>query len=307
MPEIVCYLPTYSPETEADTAFPRPITRATDQEIASRIDSDKGRKKPWMYLDSIDSILNHRPDIKLVVGDGRSSESIREVMKKHHRESRLEHLEMQWTGGDVPGSYDLELYPEKMSQWIIFNDIFKKYCDEGTKYFIYSSSDVIWQNDWVSEAIKEFEKNPRLQILFPCVKNGDPNLPCQIADGPRDIDSFKAPYQEAAKAPVLNAYVMMFRMDFLRAYAGYPTVFRNCFTESFLSFMCDAVGGEMRIAPRCWAFHYGEGDMWTTPGSAYFYTEEKMIFQDIMNRVQMHRAMNIANVDFYKKILYKKE
>lgn len=290
MSKIVCYVPTYSPFTEADKINSRPFNRLTDNQIADRIVSDSGRAKPWMYFDSIDSILNTRPDVNLVVADGRSTDSIRELMSQHHKDS---------------GGYNLLLYPEKMSQWVIFNDIIKQYVTDETEYFIYSSSDVIWQMDWIAEAIKEFEKNPKLQILFPCVNNGDPNLPCQIAYGPRDLDPISPPYQHEARAPCLNAYAMIFRMDFLRTYGGYPTFFRNCFSESFLSYMCDAMGGEMRLMPRGWVFHYGTGDTWNENGSFYYYNEEKMIFQDVINRVLMHKAMNRMTVDFLKKTLYK--
>ncbi len=69
--------------------------------------------------------------------------------------------------------------------------------------------------------------------------------------------------------------------------------------------MCEAMGGQMRIMPRGHVFHYGEGDKWTTPGSAYYYTEEKLIFQDIMNNVLMHKAMGTMTVDYLKKTLYK--
>ncbi len=291
MSEIICYVPLYSPDSEADKNWARPYPRATPQEIDSRIDSDKGRRKPAMYMDVIDSVLNTRSDIKLVVADGRSTDSIRAEMQKHHLASAA--------------AYDLMLYPEKMSQWAIFNDIIKYYATDETKYFIYSSSDIIWKMDWVAEAIKEFERNPKLQILFPCVNRGDPNLPCQIAPAPRDLDPILPPYQQAARASVLNAYAMIFRMDFLRTYGGYPTVFRNCFTESFLAYMCEAMGGEMRIMPRGWCFHYGEGDKWVTPDSAYYYTEEKLMFQEIMNKFLMYKAMNQVTVTTLKKLLYK--
>lgn len=291
MSEILCYTPTYSPFSEADRNWPRPFTRISNKEIAERVISDRGRAKPWLYMDAIDSILNTRSDIQLVVGDGRSTESIRDGLKKHH---------------ETAGGYSLELYPERMSQWLIFNDIIEKYAMADTKYFVYSSSDVIWQMDWVGEAIREFGAHPEYQILFPCVNNGDQNLPCQIAKGPRDLDTITPPYQEEAKAPVLNAYAMVFRMDFLRTFGGYPTIFRNCFSESFFSTMCTAVGGEMRLVPRAWVHHYGTLDLWQeTNGSPYHYTEEKMLFQDIMNKVQMAKGMGLLNVDFLKKTLYK--
>lgn len=291
MSEIICYVPTYSPDTESDTSFARPYTRLTNEQILDRI-GDKGRLKPWMYMDVIDSILNIRPDIKLVIGDGRSSDSIRSDLKHHHLEN--------------DGKYDIVLYPEKESQWIIFNDILKIYSTPETKYFIYSSSDVIWHMDWVQEAIKEFERNPKLQILFPCVNSGDPNLPCQISASVRDLDPIAPPFQEAAQAPVLNAYAMIFRIDFLRTYGGYPNIFRNCFSESFLHYMCEAMGGEMKIMPRGHVFHYGEGDKWQNEkGSPYYYTEEKFKFQDIMNKALMAKAMRTLNVNFLKKILYK--
>lgn len=288
MSKIVCYVPTYSPDNEANMEWPRPYDRATNQEILSRINTDKGRIRPWLYMDAIDSIINIRPDIELIVADGKSTDSVRLHLSKHH---------------ELNGGYDLELYPEKMSQWEIFNDIYNK--NKDAEYFVYSSSDIIWQMDWVSEAIKEFEKNPKLQILFPCVNRGDPNLPSQIAREPRDLPPIIPPYQDAAKARVVNAYAMIFRMDFLNTYGGYPNVFRNCFTESFLAYMCEAMGGEMRIMPRGWCFHYGEGDKWVTPGSAYYYTEEKFTFQKIINEVLMYRAMNLMTIDYLKKTLYK--
>jgi hypothetical protein len=241
-------------------------------------------------MDAIDSILNVRPDIKLVVADGKSTDSIREALHVHHNLS----LE----------AYEFKTYPERMSQWTIFNDIYN--ANKDADYFIYSSSDIIWQMDWVSEAVKEFERNPKLQILFPCVNTGDPNLPCQIASGPRDIDPLLPPYQDAAKAPVLNAYAMIFRMDFLHTYGGYPDIYKNCFTESFLSLMCDTMGGEMRIMPRGHCFHWGEGDKWSeVGGSPYNYTEERMLFQGIMNKVQMAKAMRMVNVKFLKENLYR--
>lgn len=272
--------------------WPRSCGRLANAEIKTRIESGHGHEKPWMYLDAIDSILNVRPDVKLVVGDGRVSDDIRKIMENHHLLSEA--------------AYDIAMYEEPQSQWKIFNDIISTYVTDETEYFIYSSSDVIWQMDWVSEAIKEFEKNPKLQILFPCVTNGDPNLPCQIAPGPRDLDPVPPPFQTAARAPVLNAYVMIFRMDFLRTYGGYPTIFRNCFSESFLAYMCEAMDGEMRIMPRGHVFHYGEGDKWVTLGSAYYYTEEKLDFQGIMDNVLMHKAMRTMTIEYLKNKLYKK-
>lgn len=272
--------------------WPRPYRGLSNEEIAQRIESDHGRKKPWVYMDAIDSILNIRPDIELVVADGRSTESMRTQMLKHHQESNA--------------NYTLLCYPDKMSQWIIFNDVIDRYVKSDTKYFVYTSSDIIWQMDWVEEAIKEFDKNPKLQILFPCVNNGDGNLPCQVASGPRDLDPIKPPYQEEAKAPVLNAYAMIFRMDFLRAFGGYPTVFRNCYSESFLHYMCLAVGGEQRLLPRGWCHHYGTVDIWQENGSFYYFNEEGMQFQEIMNKVQMAHGMGLLTVDFLKNILYKK-
>lgn len=290
MSKIVCYTPTYSPSTESDLNWPRSYNRLSCKEICERTISGKGHIKPGMYFDCIDSIVNIRPDIKLVIADAKSTDSIRADLQKHHTET---------------GGYSLALYPEKMSQWAVFNDVMEKHTTSKTEYFIYSSSDIIWQMDWVGEAIKEFERDPKLQILFPCVNKGDPNLPCQIAAGPRDLDPILPPYQDHARAPVLNAYAMIFRMDFLRTYGGYPTIFRNCYSESFLHYMCEAMGGEMRVMPRGHVFHYGEGDKWTENGSFYYYNEEKMLFQDIMNKVLMAKAMRAMTVDFFKKTIYK--
>lgn len=285
--KIVCYTPTYC-QSEAEL-LNRPYTRLPQSEIDQRVRNPENRSRPGMYFDVIDSILNTRPDINLVVADGRSTDSVRTYLERHH---------------DSNGGYELKLYPEKMSQWAIFNDIYND--NKDADYFVYSSSDIIWHHDWVGEAVKEFEKNPKLQILFPCVNKGDPNLPCQIAPGIRNLDPILPPYQDAAKARVINAYAMIFRMDFLHTYGGYPNVFRNCFSESFLNYMCEAVGGEMRVMPRGHVFHWGEGDKWGTEvGSPYYYNEEKFVFQAMMNELLMYRAMGLVNKEYLKKKLYK--
>lgn len=286
MSKIVCYVPTYSPFTEAEEG--RTASRLTQDDIAIRLKDQKSRRKPGLYFDAIDSILNVRPDIKLVVADGRSTESIRDGLTLHHT---------------LDPHYELKLYPERMSQWKIFNDIYEKYKDYD--YFIYSSSDVIWTMDWVSEAIKEFEKNPKLQILFPLVSEGDGNIPCQVAKAPRNQDPIKPPYDSYGKAPVLNAYAMIFRMDFLRKYVGYPNVFRNCFTESFLFYLCEAVGGEMRLLPRGWVWHWGLGDKWGENGSFYHFDEEHALFHSIMGNVQMAYGAGMLTPEYLKKLLWK--
>lgn len=288
MSKIVAYVPTYSPFNEAEEG--RRASRLTQDDIAERIKDKKNRSKPGLYFDAIDSILNVRPDIKLVVADGRSTDSIRDGLSRHHA---------------LDAHYELKLYPERMSQWKIFNDIYEKYKDYD--YFIYSSSDVIWTMDWVAEAIKEFDKNPKLQILFPLVSEGDGNIPCQVAHEPRDQDPIKPPYDSYGKAPVLNAYAMIFRMDFLRVYGGYPDVFRNCFSESFLFYMCDAIGGEMRLLPRGWVWHWGLGDRWEENGSYYYFDEENGKFHTIMNNVQMAYGAGMLTKDYLKKVIYKHE
>lgn len=176
MSEILAYMPTFSPNDECHPKFVRPYTRETQEAIKSRLGTPEGRLKPGVYMDSIDSVLNTRPDIHLVVGDGRSTQSIRSALGQHRQ------------------NYTLELYPEKMSQWKIFNHVYEKYATHDMKYFVYTSSDVVWTMDWVAEAIKEFEKNPKLMILFPTVSSGDGNIPCQVADGPKDLDLQEIPY-----------------------------------------------------------------------------------------------------------------
>lgn len=284
-------MPTYSPHTEADKDHPRPYKRLSNEEIAPRLFHYTGRLKPWVYMDAIDSILNTRPDINLVVVDAKSTDSVRDALKEHHR---------------VNPQYDMLFYPERESQWKLFNDVIEKYAKSYTEYFVYTSSDVMWLNtDWVAECIKEFEKNPRLMIAFPCVNNGDSNLPCQVASGPRDMDSFRPPFQQAAKAPVLNAYAMVFRMDFLRKYGGYPTLFRNCYTESFLHHLCEAVDGEQRLVPRAWCYHWGTVDIWQENGSYYYYNEELSLFRDVMNKVQMAQGLGKMTPEFLKQVLWK--
>lgn len=291
MSKIVAYMPTYSPTTEAAPLL-RPYTRLSQDEILPRLKQPFyiNASKPSMYFDAIDSVLNIRPDIKLVVSDGRSTDSIRAWLEQHQKTS---------------GGYELKLYPERMSQWLLFNDVFKE--NQDADYFVYTSSDIIWQMDFVAEAVKEFDKNPKLQILFPTMSAGDGNAGWQLAKEPVDKDSFVPPYQEAAKAPVCNAYVMMFRMDFLRTYGGYPTLFRNCYTESFLHHMCAAVGGEMRVLPRGWCFHWNEGDKWTENGSTYYYNQEFELFESVMNKLQFAKGLGQLTVPYLKNLLYRKE
>ncbi len=286
-------MPTYSPTTEADTTVPRPYTRLSQEDIAARLHTRDGMLKPWMYMDAIDSVLNIRPDIKLVVADGRSTNSIRDGLYEHQKANNRDYIFFP--------------YDEKLSQWWIFNDVIKRFVTDETEYFIYTSSDIIWQMDFVAEAIKEFEKNPKLQIIFPTMSRGDPNAHWQLATGPVDADSFVPPFQEAAKAPVCNAYVMMFRMPFLREFGGYPTLFRNCYTESFLSHMCDAVGGVMKVMPRGWCFHWNEGDKWVENGSSYYYNEEFELFENVMNRLLFAKGIGQLTVPYLKNILYRKE
>ena len=175
MAEILAFLPTYSPDTEATNVFPRPYERQTQEQIAGRINAllSHSREKPWVYMDVIDSVLNTNPDIDLVVADARSTDSIRTELHKHQV---------------VSGKYSLALYPEKMSQWAVFNDVWKRHATEETKYFVYTSSDIIFTHDWIAEAVKEFEKYPALMIVFPTVSSGDPAMPLQVATGPMDMD-----------------------------------------------------------------------------------------------------------------------
>lgn len=296
---ILVYMPTYAPDTEAvdEEDMGRPYERRTNEQIAERIArlGFLSRIRPAVYFDCIDSVLNVRPDIDLVVADARSTDSIRTGLQKHRETS---------------GEYDLALYPEKMSQWTVLNDVLKRHACEATRYFVYTSSDIIWTMDWVGEALKEFEKDPSLQIVFPCVNQGDPLLPVQILSYPHDealIDPARhteCPAMKAARAPCLNAYAMIFRMDFLRTYGGYPDVFRNCFSESFLYFMCEAMGGKMRLMPRGVCYHHSGVDAWTGEGGYYNYTAEKDKFERIMDQVDGMRARGNLSVDYLKGILY---
>jgi hypothetical protein len=137
------------------------------------------------------------------------------------------------------------------------------------------------------------------------VNNGDSNLPCQVAAGPKDEDPMFPPYQTFGRAPVLNAYVMIFRMDFLNTYGGYPTLFRNCFTESFLHYLCEAMDGQQKLLPRGWCFHWGTVDIWQVNGSHYHYKEEKGLFGATMDAVQEALKSGKMTVDFLKKVLWK--
>lgn len=294
------FMPTYAPETEAVENAPnkRPHGREPQTAIADRITKYGylSRIRPWSYMDAIDSVLNIRPDVDLVVADARSTESMRKHLTLHQRSSQ---------NLDSPG-YSLALFPEKESQWKALNKIIELHDNPAVKYFIYTSSDIVWTMDWVAEAEKEFLADPSLQIVFPCVNSGDPNLPNQVATGPRDLPLEEAPYQDAARAPVLNAYVFICRMDFLRAYGGYPNIFRNCFTESFLHYMAEAIGGKMRLMPRGWCYHHGAVDQWSGAGGLYNHTGELAKFTKIMDQVQEARCAERSYMTkaFLQSLLY---
>lgn len=302
--EILVFMPTYAPDAGHEDGCARPLLRLSMDQIADRINmlGAKSRARPWLYMDAIDSVLNMCPQADLVVADAMSSDIIRNGLAMHHRNS---------------GGYNLAFYPDKLSQWVVLNDILSRHATEHTKYFVYTSSDIIWAMDWVAEAIKEFDKDPRLQIIFPTVNAGDPAMPLQLAPGPRDIDIIDPALHmdsagvEAARAPCLNAYAMIFRIDFLKRYGGYPDVFRNCFSESFLYYLCEAMGGKMALAPRCWCYHHNGADAWTdtspAQGGLYFYSAEKPLFDEIMNQVQYAREMRIMTPEFLKGILWKKQ
>ena len=285
MSEILCYMPTYSPTTEAVSPV-RPYTRETNSSISKRL-RRQSRVKPSVYMDAIDSVLNNPTPVRLVVADGRSTESMRAELGKHH----------------AHGGYELLLYENRESQWKLFNDVYALATPE-TEYMIYSSSDVVWVMDWVAEAVKAFEADPKVQILFPCVNRGDTNLPCQIAAGVRDLEPFEPPFQRAARAPVLNMYAAIFRMSFLRAYGGYMTRFKNCFTESFLFYMCEALGGTMKVLPRGHVYHYSALDAHGSGGDWYNYGTEKPEFAPVMDKLLAARAKGEMDVAFLKELLF---
>lgn len=297
--KFLVFMPTYAPETEAVEEVPggnRSYSRCSNEEIINRVNT-KGilaRLRPWVYMDCVDSILNIRQDVDLVVADARSTNSIRRHMAKHQAAS---------IGLDHAG-YDLALFENKESQWKALNKILEIQLQPHHEFLVYTSSDVVWVMDWVAEAEKEFAKDPSLQIIFPCVSSGDPNLPCQIAQGARDLPLLDPPYQQAARAPVLNGYAFIMRTEFLRRYGGYPTIFRNCYTESFLYYMCEAYGGKMRLMPRGWVYHFGAMDAHEGDGGKYNHLGEFPVFERVMNEVQAARSEGRATVDFLRSQLY---
>lgn len=299
MTRILAYCPTYAPDAGVEDGCGRPLLRLTNQQIADRINTlgARSRGRPYVYMDAIDSVINTRPDVELVVGDARSSDIVREGMTVHHRNS---------------GGYELAFYPEKMSQWVVFNDILARHAKEDTEYFIYTSSDIIWAMDWVAEALLEFEKDPTLQILFPCVQSGDVAIPIQLAQGPRDLplidpaDHMDCIGMAAARAPCLNMYVAIFRMDFLKTFGGYMDAYLNCFSESYLYYQCEAMGGKMRVLPCGWCYHHNGVDVWVSEKGFYGYTAEKPVFDSMMDKVLEARSAGKMDVAFLKDILYRK-
>lgn len=300
MTKILAFLPTYAPHAGEEDQCARPLTRLSSEEIATRINvlGRKSRGRPALYMDCIDSIINTRPDIELVVADARSAEHIRMGLGFHHGNS---------------GGYELAFYPEELSQWLVFNDIMARHIKEDTQYVVYTSSDIIWAMDWVAEAEKEFDKDPSLMILFPTVNSGDPAMPLQLAPKPMDkdlidpADHMDSIGVEAARAPCLNMYAAIFRVEFFKEYGGYQTLWRNCFSESFLYYLCEAMGGKMRLMPRGWCYHHNAGDMWKGEGGLYNYSAEKPTFDKVMDQVQYMRAMGMMTKEFLKETLWKKQ
>jgi GT2 family glycosyltransferase len=290
-------MPTYAPDAAEEPSNGRPPDRLTLQQISDRINTlgEGSRTRPYVYMDAIDSIIGSRPDIQLVVGDAKSSDIVRSTLARHHKNA---------------GGYELCFYPDKMSQWELMNDILRRYAAGDTRYIVYTSSDIIWPMDWVAEAVKEFEKDPKLQILFPTVNRGDMAIPIQVAAGPDNRDLIDpADYMDcvgmaAARAPCLNAYAIIFRYDFFLEYGGYMDLFRNCFTESFLYYMAEAMGGKMRLCPRAWVYHHNGVDVWIGEGGFYHYTAEKPVFDKLMDEVQEARNNGKMTVDFLKRKLY---
>lgn len=100
-------------------------------------------------------------------------------------------------------------------------------------------------------------------------------------------------------------YCAVFRREFLDTYGGYLSLFRNNFSESFLDYMCTAMGGEMRLMPRGWVWHWGTVDYWKSEsGSPYFFAEEKDKFDITMNKVLMMNGAGFMDVPFLKNLLY---
>jgi glycosyltransferase involved in cell wall biosynthesis len=297
--KILAYMPTFNPEGKVEDSHARPLVRLNMDQIADRINTlgAKSRNRPWVYLDCIDSVINQRPDVDLVVADARSSDGIRVQMALHHKQAR---------------GYQLAFYPDKLSQWAVFNDILQRHSTHETEFFIYTSSDIIWAHDWVAEALKEFDADPKLQILFPTVSTGDNSIPIQISSGPHDAelidpaDHMNCVGMEAARAPTLNAYAIMFRMEFLREYGGYQTAWLNCFSESFLYYLAEAMGGKMRLMPRGWCYHHNGVDLWISEKGFYGYSSEKPLFDEIMDKVQAARISKTMTPEFLKDLLWRK-
>lgn len=297
--EILAFMPTFAPDAGEEDGCGRPLVRLDMDSIAQRINvlGMKSRARPWMYMDAIDSVINQRPDVDLIVADARSSEVVRNNLAIHHRQA---------------GGYELAFYPDKASQWAIMNDILARHVTPHTKWVVYTSSDIIWPMDWIEPALKEFEKDPELAILFPTVNAGDGNLPLQLAPGPYDADVIDPadymnnPASQAARAPCLNMYAAIFHIDFFKTYGGYMNAYANCFTESFLYYQCEAMGCKMRLAPRCWLYHHNGGDIHGlgTENGGYNYFKEKPTFDKMMDEVQLARSENRMTVEFLKKVLY---
>lgn len=291
--KILAFMPTYSPFNEASHEGRRGYERLAQPEVLSRCGRAYSHK-PWVYLDAIDSVRNIRPDIVLTVNDSRSTDSIRNHLDCHNR---------------TPGGYRLVLGRERRGQWDLLNE-----CIDGEDfdYVVYTSSDIIWKEDWVEEAIKEFKKDSRCMIIFPTVSAGaDVDVPDQIATGVKDVDAYEvkpvgASGREvtayARSIPCLNMYAAIFRAEFFKTYGGYPNVFRNCFTETFLPLLCKAMGGNMKVMPRGNCYHHNGVDRWQEGGTWYNFGKEQGVFLEKIKKYMAQEER--VDVGFMKELLY---
>lgn len=289
VPEALVFMPTYAPKGVVSPGYRDP-RMATYLNLMHR-GWNRQYQSPWTYLDAIDSVFHVlSTHANLVVADFRSSDAFREVLLEHQR------------GLNAP-NYELWFSDAPESPWVALNAVLLNKFMNGTfSYFIHTTSDLIWsQRGWLRECILEMNRDQDCLITYPTVTTAAANVAYQAAPLPEDKDPFTV--------SLANAYCRIFHRDFFAAYGyRYPDIFRNCYTETFLPFMLDALGKTQKMVPRANCAHCEGLDIWEAEdGTTYAAGIEHQQFLEILAgcKAMLSRFPGQAEQrDHYRQALY---
>ena len=290
VPEVLVFMPTYAPNGVVGPGL-RSSGILESYLTLMRRGWRRDYHSPWTYLDAIDSIFHVlSTDVHLVVADFRSSDAFRAVLLEHQRAI------------GAP-NYELWFSDKPESPWVAMNKVILDKFKDGTfNYFIHTTSDLLWtQRGWLRECILEMNRDADCLITYPTVSTVAANVAYQGASLPEDKDPFTV--------SLANAYCRIFHRDFLAAYGyRYPDVFRNCYTETFLPLMLDALGKTQKIVPRANCAHCEGLDIWAAEdGTTYAAGLEYQQFLDILAGCKALLSRYPAQAearDHYRKALY---